>query len=213
LRTSNFSKVKRPIARAKWIASIGVLTLAFTAGCGTPTSVTNLWSAQVPATGPLRKVVVFAAGVQPTGRRTLEDALVAQLASHGVLGTQSYSMFGETVPKREEAQVSVNDAGYDGMLISTLRSHTYVPDAYPSAYWYYNEAYVYGGWPDYYSYDELVDFETTLWDARNGKLLWSAVTQTTNPSSGHDFTSSLSKTIVPAIASRGFIPPMPTKKK
>ena len=35
---------------------------------------------------------------------------------------------------------------------------------------------------------------------------WSAITQTENPTSGHDFVSSLTKTVVPSLAKAGFIP-------
>jgi hypothetical protein len=55
--------------------------------------------------------------------------------------------------------------------------------------------------------DQFVKFETTLWSpSGDGKMVWSAVTQTENPSSGKDFVSSLTKSVVPALGKAGFLP-------
>jgi hypothetical protein len=55
--------------------------------------------------------------------------------------------------------------------------------------------------------DQFVNFETTLWNPSTGRMVWSAVTQTENPSSGANFVSSLTGKIVPSLAQAGFIPP------
>jgi hypothetical protein len=64
------------------------------------------------------------------------------------------------------------------------------------------------GWsPGYIVTDEIVDAETSLWDLRAGsdRLVWSAVTKTTNPTSGEDLTRSMSREILPGIARTGII--------
>jgi hypothetical protein len=80
-----------------------------------------------------------------------------------------------------------------------------VPGAYDAGFWggYYGM----GGWGgDYLVTDQNVNFENTLWDASGeGKLLWSGTTSTLNPSSGHDFASSLSKAVIPDLEKAGFI--------
>jgi hypothetical protein len=61
--------------------------------------------------------------------------------------------------------------------------------------------------------DETVVFETTLWDLRTGdRLVWTARTETLNPSNGTDFAISLKRAIDPTLAKEGFIVPAPTRE-
>ena len=78
----------------------------------------------------------------------------------------------------------------------------------PSADWgtgFYG-AYWGPGAPVYTQTDQFVKFETTLWDPNSGKMVWSAITQTENPTSGTDFVSSLTKAVVPSMANAGLLP-------
>lgn len=197
------------------------LGLGAVAGCGTQTSVTQLWSAPAsPSTPPMRTIVVMAVDLDEANRRSLEDALVRELAEHGVDGVTSYVLFQDGPPDREKAQATVERVGADGILTAKLRGIRerlgYVPGTYPGGWWggYYGYgwpyAYQYGyGAYDGYGYaDELVNIETTLWDARAADtVVWSALTETENPSNGSAFVESVSEKVVPAIAAARFIPP------
>jgi hypothetical protein len=61
--------------------------------------------------------------------------------------------------------------------------------------------------------DAFVKFETSVWDASEGKLVWSAVTETENPTSSHDFVKSLLKSVLPALTNAGIVPPKGTEEK
>jgi hypothetical protein len=192
------------------LAGAAVLTLA--AACGTQTSTTSTWSAPVPASGPLKSIVVVGAGVKEGNRRILEDQLSARLGQTGVKATPSYQLFPNATPSKEEARASVQQGGHDGILVSRLKnikeSQQFYPGGYDGGFWdgYYGTG---GGWyGGQVVTDENVNFENTLWDARgDGKLLWSANTSTLNPTSSNDFAEALSKTIVPELSKSGFVPP------
>ncbi len=186
------------------------IVAAVLVACGTETSVTQLWKAPIAAP-PLRSVIVFAANLDEANRRSLEDAYVAALSAHGVVARPSYSLFPGEPPPREEAQKAVKNAGVDGILVSRLRSvrekQTYVQGDYGGGFWsgYYGSGWGYWS-PGYVQTDELVAFDTTLWDARIGdKLEFALTTQTKNPSSDRDSVHSLTKTVVKALQEQNLL--------
>jgi hypothetical protein len=171
---------------------------------GTQTSVTQLWKAPIAAP-PMKSVIVFAANLDEANRRALEDAYVTALSAHGIIARPSYSLFPGEPPAREAAQRAVENAGVDGILVSRLRSvrekQTYVNGDYGGGFWsgYYGSGWGYWS-PGYVQTDELVAFDTTLWDARIGdKLEFALTTQTKNPASDRDSVQSLTKTVVKAL--------------
>jgi hypothetical protein len=187
------------------------LLLAVLVGCHTPTTaLTNVWSASLPRTGPLQKVLVVASGVHQTSRHALEDGLAAELAKQGVTASPAYVVFGEVLPRKRDAEPALRSAGFDGVLTAAMRRHVHLPDADASGFWDYDErssapSPPSPGWPYYAQFDEIVDFETSLWSAPDGRLLWSALTETRNPRSGQDFVSSLSRAVVPALTAHGLV--------
>jgi hypothetical protein len=193
-------------------AMIGAAVALLASACGTETSTTSLWSASVPAGGGPKSIVVVAAGLGEGNRRILEDDLAKHLSQTGVVAKQSYQLFPQAAPSRDEARAAVQAAGFEGVLVSRLQNVTMSQRVVPGSY--YNGGLWYGyygvdsGWYNgYVVTDQNVNFENTLWDARGeGKLLWSSHTSTWNPSSTNDFADALSKKIVPQLGNAGFIP-------
>jgi hypothetical protein len=160
----------------------------------------------------MKNLLVFGGRMNQTNRRTLEDGFVAVLASHGVHATASYVLFPGDVPDKEQARTAAQQAGVDGVLVAVMRgAHdkaTIVPGAYPDGFWggYYGPAWAAD--TGQIVVDTFVKFETSLWDSRgDGKMVWSAVTQTENPSSGPDFVKSLTRDVIPAMTKAGLLPP------
>jgi hypothetical protein len=188
------------------------LSTALLTGCGGPkTSVTQVWKATV--TSPLRSVLVFGTNMDETNRRALEDAMVSELGRHHVAAKPSYELFPGKPPDREDARKLVTQSGFEGVLVATLRKvserSTVLPGAYYGGFWssYYGQAWGYYD-PGYVLTDEVVSFETTLWDARAGdRLVWSADLETTNPSDGREFARSLTGRVVSTLDKSGFLPP------
>jgi hypothetical protein len=181
--------------------------------CSTPTAVTNEWKDPSYAAGPMRNVMVVGAKLDDTPRRTLEDSFASNLSMHGIRATASDTLFPGQLPDRSQVQAAVQKEGFDGVLISTMRGVHEQTVIEPGAGWGggFYDGYWGSGWAGsgaYVQTDQFVKFETTLWDPTGpGKLVWSAVTQTENPTSGQNFASSLTKKLVPDMAKKGLIPP------
>jgi hypothetical protein len=192
-------------------AAAGGLALLF--GCSTQTTTTDVWKDKSYASGPVKNVVVFGQKLDPTQRRSLEDAFVSALAPHAVHATQSYTLFpGGATPSKDDARAVIQRNGYDGVIVATARGTSerasYVAE---DGFW---DGYYGVGWagsPGYVVTDSFVKFETTMWDpAGKGKMIWSATTQTENPTSGQDFVASLLKSVIPSMSKAGIIPPAGT---
>jgi hypothetical protein len=205
MRALNGTTVLRTSAAAGALAALTAVI-----ACSTPTTQTGVWKSATYEAGPMKNVVVFGGRMNQTQRRTLEDGFVAALGSYGVHATPSYAMFPESQSPPDPATVrsTLASAGYDGALVSTLEGVTEQTFVSPDADWaggFYG-AYWGPGAPVYAETDQFVKFETSLWSPESGKMVWSATTQTTNPRSGKDFVSSLTKSIVPSLAKANLIP-------
>lgn len=210
-------------------------------GCTTPTSTTHVFAAQdIPTRAPMRQVIVFARGMSEGGRRATEDAFVASLGERGVTARPSYELF-PTMPEPNAVRAAVQGAGFDGVLVTTLRGvdtrSGYMPGSSAPRNSPLMDGYEYGGvgsgsygsgsygsiggssgpngsmgWTgpqEDIVTDRIVDVETNLWDLRGsdgrGTLVWSAKSQTENPSSAGDTAKSLTKEIVPKMTAAGII--------
>src|SRR5262245_39453069 len=148
---------------------VGAAALALVAAaCSTSTTETNVWKSPTYAGGPMKNVAVFAGRVNATDRRTLEDGYVAALGAYGRRATPSYARFpGGQVPQDQAAVRTVlQQGGYDGAIVSTLKGVTEQILVAPDAYWgagFYG-AYWGPGAPVYAQTDQFVNFETTVWN-------------------------------------------------
>jgi hypothetical protein len=172
----------------------------------TRTSVTQIWSAPV-ATAPMKHVLVFGARLDEATRRVLEDGFVAELAKHGVAARRSYELFPGELPERDKARPVIEERGFEGILVATLKNVTKTEMIVStSRFWS-----TYGGsmaYPGYVVTEPIVNFETTLWDARHDDLLgFAALTKTASPSSDRDFVKSLTETVVSSLVEARFVPP------
>jgi len=198
--------------RRNVLRGVVVLAAALGAGCsGTRTSVTQVWQAPAPVTAPMKSIIVFGAQMDEANRRSLEDALVAELGKRNVRAMPSYAVFPGQPPDPEKARAKVSELGFEGILVMRLKNiaerATYVP-SYSGSFW---SAYYGPGWwggPGYVVADQIVTFESTLWDTRaEDKLVWAALTRTTNPTAGRSYIGSLVNAVLPKLQDGRFIPP------
>jgi len=188
------------------VAAVALAALSL--GCGsTPTTVADQWKDPSYVAGPMKKVVVIGLRVEPATRHVLEDRFVSDLAAQGVQSAPSYSIFGEQLPDKETARATLARGGYDGALVLRLQRVDEKPSyaTPPSGPFGATTAYD----PGYIVTDEIVSFETSLWDMRDGSRVWTANTQTQNPSSGGDIAKSISKKVLPALTKQGFLAKSP----
>jgi hypothetical protein len=202
--------------RSPSAATLALGALCLAAACSTPTKMTDVWRDQSYAGGPLKNLVVFGGRLNETNRRTLEDAFVSALGTHGVHATPSYQVFPSDLPDKNEAKATLQQAGFDGALVSALKAvnekPTFVGGAGPG-FW---DGYYGPGWGGpayaggYVVTEQVVKFESSLWSLQgDSKLVWSATTQTDNPMTAKDFTTSLTNDVVPALTKVGLIGPAP----
>jgi hypothetical protein len=168
-----------------------LVCLALLAACAPSTEVLNSWAD--PSAGQVRfkKMLNVCACKDEAMRRTVEDQLTKRITG----STSSYTILSQDdLQDRESAKAKVKAGGYDGavvmVLVSVDRTQTYVPGsayAVPAPY-----TSMYGGWgygwstyydPGYVDTDQLVDFNTNVYQVQGGKLLWASRTQTTDPTS------------------------------
>jgi hypothetical protein len=167
----------------------------------------------------MRKVVIVAMGMDEANRRVLEDTFFVALNAHGVEAVRSYELFRGNIPQRELAEKAVHDIGADGVLTAAFKGTEQVRTLVPYGLW---GGYSWGSWgaygPAYYDAyvytDKVLSLETTLWDGRQqDRVVWAALTNTTNPSTGTDFVDSVTEKVIPRLAAEHLIPPGPTPKK
>ena len=85
----------------------------------------------------------------------------------------------------------------------------YVPGSYPP---YYGTFWGYYGWawpalytPDYVYTDKVVQVETTIFSIKDDKLLWTSLSETTNPKSARDVVLDIAKQIGKEARKRGLM--------
>ncbi|MGZ3418617.1 MAG: hypothetical protein ACXVEE_12165 [Polyangiales bacterium] len=185
-----------------------ILVSGLPLGCSTPTKMTSEWKDPSRIAQPMQKIVVIGLRLPPAQRHVVEDQLVASLNAKGTPAAPSYRVLGDTLPDSSTARTRLEQAGYEGALVVSLRgvteTPTYVPGStstvWGSPYWgrtTYDPGYVVN--------EKVVTFDSTLWDLRDGRRAWAATTETTNPDSGADSAKSLSKEIVPKLQELGVV--------
>ncbi|MBW2244209.1 MAG: hypothetical protein JRH01_19670 [Deltaproteobacteria bacterium] len=166
------------------------LGLSLTLGCAT-TRMLESWKASDLKASDLQfeHVVAIAMVTKETQQRIVEDALVASMSRSNV--TPAYSLVSqEDRGDLERMQAALEEHGMDGAvsvrLIRVDERETYVPGTtsyYAGGYYgHYRRVGVPVYDPGYYRNDTYVKVEISLYNVAQGKLLWSGVSETLNPS-------------------------------
>jgi hypothetical protein len=197
----------------RWSETVCLVALAMSSmACSTTTKVNDAGRGATHAGAPPKTLVVFGVGLDETNRRALEDAFVTALTTHGVRATPSYKLFPGMLPSGKEARAALQEAAVDGALVSNLRvlkKNTTVEAEGAPEYWGVLQR---PGWGAAYGPDRIanagaVRFETSLWDLRAAKVVWSANTRTDRASLTKDCASSLTEEVVPEMVKAGALPP------
>jgi len=145
-------------------------------------------------------------------RQAVEDAMAARSKKGNAF--PSYNILEEADLKdKERAKQKILKMGFDGAVIMRpLRVEdrvNYVPGSYPP---YYGSFWGYYGWawpalytPDYVYTDKVVQVETTIFSIKDDKLLWTSLSETTNPESARDVVLGIAKGIRKEARKRGLV--------
>jgi hypothetical protein len=187
------------------------------------TNVTNSWKAQDISQANFRKVLVVAMVPEKDRdlRQQMENEMVDDLSKKGYSALSSYAEYGpKAFAGMNEKQVlhELDRNNVDGVITiglqNTEKSENYVPgnvryEPYAVVYnrfyrtyqTYYNRVYT----PGYSEERTNYFFETNLYDVNGNKLLYSAQSQSFDPSSASQIANEVSKAVVKDMEKKGIL--------
>ena len=190
---------------------IAVVFLLVTCACAS-TKMTKAWV--YPERGPLQFESVMALVLVQDSliRRNGEDVLVEQIRQ--IDAVASYTFLPESdLADEDKVRAAVEKSGVEAIIVMRPmydeQETRYVPGSYPT---HYNSFYGYYGWaypvvysPGYFKQDRLVGIETNIYDTADGKLVWSGMSETTNPKNTRKTIADTAKAVRSAMKKHGFI--------
>ncbi len=191
---------------------IAVVFLLVTCACAS-TKMTKAWV--YPERGPLQFESVMALVLVQDSliRRNGEDVIVEQIRQADAVA--SYTFLPESdLADEDKVRAAVVKSGVEAIIVMRPmydeQETRYVPGSYPT---HYNSFYGYYGWaypvvysPGYFKQDRLVGIETNIYDTEDGKLVWSGMSETTNPKDTRKTIADTAKAVRSAMKKHGFIP-------
>ena len=210
-----------------------LFTLGLTS-CATKTALQSSWELPNYEGRPLTDLAVISIMKDKKQSVAFESTVVQDLDANGVSAVPGFSfMKGDTTMSEEEMEQRVDATGADGVLIfkvlalNTDASYVpptayYVPDGYgygwwDDPYWGYYTPYPYSYWGYWYPamqvvgspgyWDVSTDYvvQTALYRTRDNRLIWTAVSDTWDPSSEADLAKSLSDVVVKRMLKTGLV--------
>jgi len=210
----------RRAAGALVLVAAGAVAIAFgLAGCGS-TRLSEHWRDPAWSGPALHNVLVMVVRKEPARRRLWEDAFVAELRKRGITATPSYRTFPDSVPSEDAIDDVMQQTSYDGIILSRRLGAAEIRHYVPPTVVSYRGGRRWGGFygryrsyygavyqPGYVEAERVVTNETSVWDARkDGNMVWSATSQSSNPSNANDLASDLADVAVSQLAKDGIIP-------
>ncbi|WP_199097548.1 hypothetical protein [Dyella sp. ASV21] len=171
-------------------------------------SVTNQWRDTSWPGPPASNVVVVGISRSDTIRRVFEDTFSQQLLAAGVQAVPSYTQ----IPAGTDGTVSLRDlvkrSGATAVLVTRVQrveqkvSVTPSGPMYGGFYGWYGGAWA--GTPDVTQYD-VVTLETSVWDPRTEKLVWTVTTEAVGTKNIPKATTQLAQTLIPKLKTDGIL--------
>jgi hypothetical protein len=181
------------------------------AGCAS-TTMQSTWRDPGYTGGSFRKIFVLGQSARDvTARRVLEDVLVARIQGTGTEAVPAWRYLPTDAQAEEPTfNAAVGASGADGMLMVRLLgvdtqtnvSTLLVPG--PGYGWYG----FYSGWyavPQVTQYQVAI-VETTLFDVKTRRIVWSGTSETFNPTSVQKDAPGFAALIVGSLQTGGFLP-------
>jgi hypothetical protein len=191
------------------------------ASCSGSTKITSSWKSPTATSIDTKKVMVVA--LLPDKDRELqknmENGLVEDLKAKGIHAVSAFETFGPKYLPQDEHQAlnKLHETGIEDVLTVVLldknKDKSYNPgrvDIYPVGYYrtwfgYYRTVYSRVYTPGYYTSNTRFYWESNLYDLEGNKLLYSAQSESFDPSSVSQLASDYSKKIIGDMAKQGLI--------
>lgn len=197
----------------RWIACLALVLSCYVVLSCSNTRIVEQWTAPGLEPADLRFEHVVAVAVVPseTRQRIAEDALVARASRVKI--TPAYRVLSPADRGSvERAREVLMDLGIDGAIVVQLigvdREQTYVPGTMVPGGFYgvYGSSWAGVYRPGYVVNDTLVRLETSLYDVTEGRLLWTAASETMNPSTLDDLIEEVVAAARKELAEQGLLP-------
>ncbi|MEN9570577.1 MAG: hypothetical protein RL172_1808 [Bacteroidota bacterium] len=205
----------------KQLFMVGILLTALITSSCNSTKIAKSWrdaDTQV-SLDKLDKILVVAMLRNEANRRSTEDKLVAMLKNKGVTGIPSYQYIGGTEVKKEISEAireQLHADGFDGAITMRLvdvdKEVNYTPGTFSTYPVYYRSfgGYMRRGWeyystPDRYYTTKTYSVETNVFSIKKDKLIWSSLTESTDPGGVDKMTDEVSKVVYKSMLKEGFI--------
>jgi malate synthase len=200
----------------KTILPAVLMAVIISASC-TSTKITSSWREpdKAVAVSTLNKVLVVALFKDETSRHKAEDQMAGYLNGKGVV---SYNYLKESFDKKNEDALreKIKKDGFDGAvtmrLVDVDKEKIYTPgntSLYPSYYrnfsGYYYRSYSFFSDPGYYSTTKTYTVETNVYSIKEDKIIWSALTKTSDPDGLQKMTEEVTKVVYKKMVKEGFI--------
>ena len=192
-------------------ALVAGLLVAIAASCAS-TKVISSW--KEPSAGPLKfkKVLVLVMSKDESVRRAAEDEVVRQVKK--AQAVPSYSLFlADDLRDTDRAKAKIKQDGFDGAIMMRLvdksQETTWVPGSYPApyysmyGYWGYGYGMAYD--PGYIRTDTIVKIETNIYSVQDGKLIWSGLSESFNPTGPRELVQGVAGAVAEELKKQGLI--------
>ncbi len=204
--------------RALGLALFGLLL----ASCGTTTSLRSAWYDSGFGGEPMKRILVVGVAGNMTDRRVFDDLFAKALNDAGVKGIPGYQFIDNAATASAEAfDAGVAKSGADGLLLVRLLgvdnrtqvTTTMIPARSASTFgprgpWTPAWGPMWYTVPDVRQY-QVANVEATLFETRNHQPIWSATTETFNPTSVAAETPGFARLVIGQLTARGLIAPTP----
>jgi len=197
--------------------TLSTILLLALVGCGTQTSMVQVWSDELHEAGPDDRILIIGMTPDERSQRMFEDAMVREFKSRGYDAVASAPIVAQHEVVDEVAlRAVIQEGGYDLVLATRLISvdeeqqyvagSSYVyPSYYGGFYSYYATSYNVVHTPGYLREYKVVRLETNVYASGEENLVWSGVSETFDPSSANDAVQSMSKTVVSELRIGGIV--------
>ena len=181
------------------------LALALGACAGSATQIDQAWVAPAsPSTHQMQHVATVYLSDNVTMRHSAEDKLASDLYQIGVRATPSYTVLGDAIDIKDVDNIKtrLRNQGYDGMITMKVVERQQELESSPSYDWYWGwYGYGYPGYgADVYT-ETIYRLETSAYDLRTNRVVWSVMTKTTEPENAQELINDTSK-----VVTRKFVP-------
>jgi hypothetical protein len=199
-------------------ASSVLLLGLFLASCGGSTQLVETWAEPTYKPKPTPKVMVVALGENERRVKSFEDIFGSYFVARKIEMLKGNELKATNVPDVEAFKKIVHDSGADLCVITKLVDITdetvyhpgttsYVPvTGYYGMGYYYQSSYAMVNDPGYISTSKVYKIETNVYDVATEKLIWSGLSETTDPADFEDGVNSFAAVVVGDLVTRKIVP-------